>query len=89
MDPEDAGELAYHWNRAGRVDRADEYRVEKLATRDGDAETTEAAAVEEDDASEIGDLSEVTVTLSLDGEKGGSRGSRRRAGMGCFDALFR
>lgn len=79
LDPEDASELAYHWNRAGRVDRADEYL---------DVETTEeAAASGEEDALDIGDLSEVTVTLSLDGEKGGEGGSRRR--KGCFAGLFR
>lgn len=79
LDPDDASELAYHWNRAGRVDRADEYL---------DVETEEeAAALGEEDALEIGDLSEVTVTLSLDGEKGGEGGSRRR--KGCFAGLFR
>ena len=84
LDPEDACELAYHWNRAGRVDRADEYL---------DVETQEeAAAVGEEEALEIGDLSEVTVTLSLDGEKGeegGGGGSSRRARKGCFAGLFR
>lgn len=84
LDPEDACELVYHWNRAGRVDRADEYL---------DVETEEeAAAVGEEDALEIGDLSEVTVTLSLDGEKGGEGGgggSSRRARKGCFAGLFR
>ena len=85
LDPEDACELVYHWNRAGRVDRADEYL---------DVETEEeAAAVGEEEALEIGDLSEVTVTLSLDGEKGeeggGGGGSSRRARKGCFAGLFR
>ena len=85
LDPEDACELVYHWNRAGRVDRADEYL---------DVETQEeAAAVGEEEALEIGDLSEVTVTLSLDGEKGeeggGGGGSSRRARKGCFAGLFR
>ena len=46
----------------------------------------------EEEALEIGDLSEVTVTLSLDGEKGeegGGGGSSRRARKGCFAGLFR
>jgi hypothetical protein len=84
LDPEDACELVYHWNRAGRVDRADAYL---------DVETEEeAAAVGEEEALEIGDLSEVTVTLSLDGEKGeegGGGGSSRRPRKGCFAGLFR
>ena len=80
LDPEDASELAYHWNRAGRVDRADEYL-------DVETEEEEVAALGEEDALEIGDLSEVTVTLSLDGEKGGEGGSRRR--KGCFAGLSR
>ena len=80
VGPEDACELAYHWNRAGRVSRGDDY----LAMAESYAGGESSYGIETDES----DLSEVTVTLSLAADK--EELARRRphepdASPGCSD----
>ena len=80
VGPEDACELAYHWNRAGRVSRGDDY----LAMAESyDAGGESSYGIETDES----DLSEVTVTLSLAADKEELETTATRAG--CFAGLFR
>jgi hypothetical protein len=78
VGPEDACELAYHWNRAGRVSRGDDY----LAMAESYAGES-SYRIETDES----DLSEVTVTLSLAANKEELETTATRAG--CFAGLFR
>jgi predicted ATPase len=78
VGPEDACELAYHWNRAGRVSRGDDYLAMAESYAGG-----ESYGVETDES----DLSEVTVTLSLAADKEELETTATRAG--CFAGLFR
>ena len=77
VGPEDACELAYHWNRAGRVSRGDDY----LAMAEN--ASGESHGIDEHES----DLSEVTVTLSLAADKEAGETTATRAG--CFAGLFR
>ena len=78
VGPEDACELAYHWNRAGRVSRGDDY----LAMAESYAGES-SYGIDEHES----DLSEVTVTLSLAADKEAGETTATRAG--CFAGLFR
>ena len=79
VGPEDACELAYHWNRAGRVSRGDDY----LAMAESWAGGESSYGIDEHES----DLSEVTVTLSLAADKEDVETTATRAG--CFAGLFR